>query len=163
VAGDRSRIDALGLVGSLAGVTAVAGAGGLVASRRRGWYAGLRKPPLTPPDVVFAPTWALLYASQAVSAWLVWRGDATRGEYDVPAMSAYWLQLGLNFAWTLLFFGLRRPALALLDVCVLWLAIALTIREFARQHRFAAALLVPYLLWITYAAALNAGIWWRNR
>ena len=63
----------------------------------------------------------------------------------------------------MLFFGIRRPALALVDICVLWLAIVLTIREFGRKHRFAAALLVPYLAWVTYAAALNAGVWWRNR
>lgn len=163
MASDRSRIDALGLAGSFASVGAVAGAGGFVTNRGLGWYRDLEKGPLTPPDAVFGPAWALLYAAQAVSAWLVWRGDAVRGEYDVPAMSAYWLQLTLNFAWTLLFFGLRRPALALAEICVLWLAIALTIREFARKHRFAAALLVPYLLWVTYAAFLNAGVWWRNR
>jgi translocator protein len=161
--GDRARIEALGLAGSLATVGAVAGAGGVVTTRGLGWYRSLDKPRLTPPDAVFGPMWALLYAAQAVSAWLVWRGDSEHGEYDVPAMSAYWLQLGLNFAWTMLFFGLRRPALALLDICVLWLAIALTIREFARKHRFAAAMLVPYLLWVTYAALLNAGVWWRNR
>lgn len=159
----RRGIDALGLAGSLAAVSSVAAAGGFVTSRRIGWYRSLDKPPLTPPDVVFGPAWALLYANQAVAAWLVWRGDAARAEYDVPALTSYWAQLGLNLAWTMLFFGLRRPGLALVEICALWLAIAVTIREFSRRHRFAAAMLLPYLAWVSYAAALNAGIWWRNR
>lgn len=160
---NRARVDALGLAASLATVGAVAGAGGWVTSRRLDWYRRLDKPPLTPPDAVFGPVWGVLYACQAIAAWLVWRGDASRAEYDVPALTSWWVQLGLNLVWTLLFFGLRRPAIALVDICALWLAIVLMIREFARKHRFAAALLVPYLVWVTYAAALNAGIWWRNR
>ena len=160
---DRRRIEALGLAGALTGVGTVAAAGGVVTMHSLDWYRGLRKPPLTPPAGVFAPVWTLLYASQAVAAWLVWRGDARRAEYDVPAMTSYGVQLGLNLLWTLLFFGLRRPAWALAEVCVLWLAIVVTMREFARKHRVAAALLLPYLLWVSYAAALNLGLWWRNR
>src|SRR4051794_40319683 len=160
---ERRGIDALGLAGSLAAVTGVAAAGGVVTSRRLGWYRGLEKPPLTPPDVVFGPAWTLLYANQAVAAWLVWRGDAARAEFDVPAISSYAVQLGLNLAWSLLFFGLRRPGLALLEICGLWLAVVLTIREFSRRPRGAAAVPPPFLGWISYAAALNAGIWWRNR
>src|SRR4051794_36353111 len=113
--GDRQTVDALGLAGSFAAVAGVAAVGGLVTSHRRDWYDGLAKPPLTPPKAVLGPAWAFLYANQAVASWLVWRGDATRGEYDVPALTSYWLQLGLNMAWTLLFFGLKRPAWALLE------------------------------------------------
>jgi tryptophan-rich sensory protein len=163
VSDDRRTIEALGLAGSLTGVGLVAGIGGAVTSRGLSWYRRLDRPPYAPPDAVFGPAWAVLYATQAVAAWLVWRGDARRAEYDVPALGTYSLQLGLNLAWTLLFFGLRRPAWALVEICVLWLAIAVTIREFSRKHRFAAALLLPYLAWVTYAAALNAGIWRRNR
>jgi translocator protein len=159
----RRGIDALGLAASVGAVASVAAAGGLVTSRRLDWYGTLDKPPFTPPNAVFGPAWALLYANQAVAAWLVWRGDAARGRYDVPALSSYWAQLSLNLAWTLLFFGLRRPAWALVEIAALWLAVVVTIREFARRHRFAAALLLPYLAWVSYAAALNAGIWWRNR
>lgn len=160
---DRHTIEALGLAASLAGVGVVAGVGGAVTSRGLPWYRQLVRPRYAAPDAVFGPAWAVLYAGQAVAAWLVWRGDARRAEYDVPAMTSYGVQLGLNLVWTLLFFGLRRPAVALAEICVLWLAIAVTIREFARKHRFAAALLLPYLAWVTYAAALNAGLWWRNR
>ena len=161
--GDRTTADAVGLAGALTGVGSVAAISGLVISRRLQWYDDLRKPPYTPPKELLGPAWTLLYANQAVAAWLVWRGDAQRAQFDVPAITTYATQLGLNLAWTLLFFGLRRPAWALLDICVLWLAVGLTIRDFARQHRFAAALLLPYLGWVTYAAVLNAGIWWRNR
>lgn len=153
----------LGLAGSVSAVAAVAGAGSVIARRSLPWYRDLDKPPWTPPSAVFGPTWAVLYAGQSVAAWLVWRGDDDRDRFDVPALSAYGVQLGLNLAWTLLFFGLRRPALALIEICALWLAIVVTIREFGRRHRFAAALLVPYLLWTSFAVALNAAIWRRNR
>jgi benzodiazapine receptor len=141
----------------------VAGVGAAVTNQGLPWYRGLRRPGYAPPGQVFGPAWAVFYASQAVAAWLVWRGDARRAEYDVPAMTSYGVQLALNLAWTVLFFGLRRPGLALLEICVLWLAVAVTVREFARKHRFAAALLLPYLLWVTYAATLNAGLWRLNR
>jgi tryptophan-rich sensory protein len=163
VSEDRRTIEALGLAGSLAGVGLAAGLGGVVSARAMPWYRQLDRPSYAPPDVVFGPAWAVLYASQAVAAWLVWRGDARRAEYDVPAMVSYGAQLALNLTWVLLFFGLRKPALALAEICVLWVAIVVTIREFARKHRFAAAMLVPYLAWVTYAAALNAGYWRRNR
>jgi translocator protein len=161
--GDRRAIEALGLAGSLASVGVVAGVGAAVTSQGLPWYRALRRPGYAPPAQVFGPAWAVFYASQAVAAWLVWRGDARRAEYDVPAMTSYGVQLALNLAWTVLFFGLRRPGLALLEICVLWLAVAMTVREFARKHRFAAALLLPYLLWVTYAATLNAGLWRLNR
>jgi translocator protein len=160
---DRRGVEAAGLAGSVASVASVAAIGGLAVSHGRPWYRGLDKPVFTVPDAVFGPAWALLYANQAVASWLVWRGDSRRAEYDVPALSSYGLQLGLNLGWTLLFFGLRRPGFALLEICVLWVAVAVTIRDFARRHRFAAALLVPYLGWVSYAAVLNASIWWRNR
>jgi benzodiazapine receptor len=115
---------------------------------------------LAEPGPAFHAAWSLSYATQSVGAWLVWRSDASRGAYDVPAMATYGAQLGLGVAWALLFFGLRRPALALVDACVLWIAIALTIIEFARRHRHAAMLLFPYLLWATYATAVTAAAWW---
>jgi benzodiazapine receptor len=118
---------------------------------------------LAQPGPAFHALWSLAYASQSVGAWLVWRSDASRGAYDVPAFAAYGSQLGLGVAWALLFFGLRRPALALIDVCVLWLAIAITITEFARRHRYAAMLLFPYLGWATYAAVINSAAWWASR
>jgi len=163
VSEDRRTIEALGLAGSLAGVGLVAGVGGAVTGRSLPWYRQLDRPPYAAPVAALGSAWALAYATQAVAAWLVWRGDARRAEYDVPAMVSYAVQLALNLVWVLLFFGLRRPALALAEICVLWVAVAVTVREFARKHRFAAALLLPYLAWVTYAAAVNAGLWRRNR
>jgi tryptophan-rich sensory protein len=129
----------------------------------RSWYRGLQRPPLTPPDWALAGSWSLASTTPTAAAWLAFRDDARAGAYDVPALAAYATQLGLALAWPLLFFGLRRPALALLDLCLLWAAVAVTVRELARRHRFAASLLLPYLGWISYAAALNAALWWRNR
>jgi tryptophan-rich sensory protein len=94
---------------------------------------------------------------------LVWRDDDDRDAIDVPALSSYAAQLWLSIAWLLLFFGLRRPALAMVEVCVLWIAVALTVTEFGRRHRFAALLVVPSLGAVTYLAVLNTVIWRRNR
>jgi benzodiazapine receptor len=94
---------------------------------------------------------------------MVVSGDAHEGEYDVPAFAAFATQMTLSLAWLLLFFRLHRPALALADICVLWLATVFTAREFARKHRVAAGLVLPYLLWVSYAALVNGRVWWRAR
>jgi tryptophan-rich sensory protein len=156
-----ARVLALG--GSFGGVSAVSAAGELVARHSNTWYDDLDKPTWTPSHRSFRAAGTVLAAAQAVGAWLVWRDDDERDEVDVPALTSYAVQLGLSLAWSLLFFGLRRPAWSLLEICVLWLAVATTIGEFARRHRYAASLLVPYLGWVTFAAALNAAVWWRNR
>lgn len=154
---------ALGLAGSLGGVSTAAGSGAFLIAAGTDWYADLDKPRFAPPAKAFAPAWALVAASQAVGAWLVWRGDDDRDQIDVPALSSYAVQLWLSLAWLLLFFGLRRPALALITVCVLWVAITLTTAEFARRHRFAALLVLPSLAAVTYLGYLNQAIWRRNR
>jgi translocator protein len=110
-----------------------------------------------------APLWAGALGSQFTAAWLVVSGDATEGEYDVPAFAAFSVQMGLSMVWLLLFFRLHRPALALVDICVLWVATAVTVREFARKHRLAAALVLPYLAWVSYAAFVNGRVWWGAR
>jgi tryptophan-rich sensory protein len=110
---------------------------------------------LAEPDGIFHASWSMAYAAQGVGAWLVWRSDAARGAYDVPGFAFYGAQLGLGVVWAMLFFGLRRPALALAAACLLWVAIAVTIVEFARRHRFAALLLFPYLAWASHATVVN--------
>ena len=102
-------------------------------------------------------------ASQAIGAWLLWRAEDNRDAVDVPALSSYAVQLWLSLAWMLLFFGLRRPALALIEICVLWVAIAITIAEFGQRHRIAAVLVLPSLAAVTYVWLLNASVWRRNR
>ena len=114
---------------------------------------------LARPGRGFPALWSTAYASQSVGAWLVWRAEASRGAYDVPGFAIYGAQLGLSVAWSLLFFGLRRPALSVATACMLWVAVALTVTEFARRHRYAAMLLFPYLAWASYAAVVTIAAW----
>ena len=155
----RTR-SAAALATSLAAVAAAAGIGGAgTAAGVRTWYPSLDRPSWRPPDEAFGPVWTALYAGNAVSAWLVWRAGPREAR---PALTLYGAQLALNAAWPLLFFGLRRPGLALVEIAVLWVAIVATVAAFARRHRVAALLLVPYLAWVTFAMALNADLWRRN-
>lgn len=156
----KSR-SALALAISLSAVSVAAGAGGLgTAAGVRTWYPSLDRPSWRPPDAAFGPVWSVLYAANAVSAWLVWRSGPQESR---PVLKLYGVQLALNAAWPLLFFGLKRPGLALIEIAVLWVAIAATIAAFSRRSRLAALLLVPYLAWVTFAVALNAELWRRNR
>jgi tryptophan-rich sensory protein len=123
------------------------------------FYERLRKPSWQPPRWVFAPVWTLLSILIAVAGWLVWRSGGPGIEL---ALGAYALQLILNAAWTPLFFGLRRPDLALCDIVAMWLAIALTIALFVPISPLATLLLVPYLLWVSFASALNYAVWTLN-
>jgi tryptophan-rich sensory protein len=143
-------------VGFLALALLAAGSGMLVPPGA--WYEALAKPAWTPPDAAFPIVWSVLYVCIGVSAALVWRASDDRGPL-VP----WGVQLVLNALWSALFFGLHWPAVALVEIVVLWLAIAATIRAFRRVRPLAAWLLVPYLAWVTLATALNASIWWLNR
>jgi benzodiazapine receptor len=154
---------ALGLAGSLGAISTTAGTGAVLISVGRPWYDSLDKPRWASPAIAFAPAWSVVAASQAVGAWLVWRAEDERDALDVPALSSYAAQLWLSLAWLLLFFGLRKPGIALLEVAVLWLAIVLTAGEFARRHRVAAALVLPSLAAVSYLGAVNLAIWRRNR
>jgi benzodiazapine receptor len=153
---------AVALAGSLGGVATAAGSGALIVGLGEEWYRGLDTPRWAIPAGAFAPAWSVVAASQAIGAWLLWRAEDSRDALDVPALSSYAVQLWLSLVWMLLFFGLRRPALAVIEICVLWLAIALTIAEFGRRHPFAAVLVLPSLAAVGYVAVLNAAIWRRN-
>jgi tryptophan-rich sensory protein len=125
------------------------------------WYEELAKPWWRPPNWLFPPAWAVLFATIAVAGWLVWRTAGFAGA-AVP-LAIYAVQLGFNFAWSALFFGMRRPDLAMLEVMALWGSILATILNFHTVDPFAAWLLVPYLCWVTFAAGLNCAIWRLNR
>ena len=145
-----------------AAAVALAAAGGGAATRRSvaTWYPGLRKPSWTPPSGAFAPVWTLLYAQMAYSAQRVARSsDSGRDR----AMALWWLQLGLNAAWTPVFFGARRPGAAAVIIGALVPAVGATAAAAARVDRRAGLLYGPYLAWTAYAAALNLEIWRRNR
>lgn len=124
------------------------------------WYAALKKPAWNPPGWVFGPVWTALYTAMAVAAWLVWR----RGGFAKQRrpLTLFLGQLALNAGWTPLFFGLCSPGLALAEILLLWLAIAMTLVAFLRISRVAAWLLIPYLLWVSFAAVLNFALWRLN-
>ncbi|MBN2346467.1 MAG: tryptophan-rich sensory protein [Candidatus Aminicenantes bacterium] len=126
------------------------------------WYAGLQKPWFTPPSWLFGPMWVTLYLLMGIAAYLVWnRGAAQPGVR--PALAAFAVQLLLNAAWSPLFFGLRSPLAGAVAIILLWLAILLTIFLFWKISLPAALLLIPYILWVTLASALNISIYLLNR
>lgn len=124
------------------------------------WYAALRKPSWNPAGWIFGPVWTALYLMMAVAAWLVWRQGGW-GKQRKPLL-VFLAQLALNALWTPLFFGLHRPGMAFAEIVLLWLAIAATIVVFRPVSRTAMLLLVPYLAWVSFAAALNFTLWRLN-
>jgi translocator protein len=148
----------IGLGGWLLACAAAAAFGSLF--QPGAWYAALAKPSWTPPGWVFGPVWTLLYVAMAVAAWLVWRERGFSGAR--VALALFSGQLVLNALWSWLFFGLQAPGLALLDILMLWFVLAATTIAFWRLRRLAGALLLPYLLWVGFAAALNFEIWRLN-
>jgi benzodiazapine receptor len=124
------------------------------------WYAGLNKPAWNPPNWIFGPVWTALYTMMAVAAWLVWR----RGSFRAHAwpLGIFLVQLTLNALWSWLFFGLRNPALAFVEIVALWLAIAMTLLLFRQRSPLAVWLLAPYLAWVSFAAVLNFTLWRMN-
>lgn len=125
------------------------------------WYAGLSKPAWTPPSWLFGPVWTLLYLSMGVAAWLVWRERANYTGVRL-ALLIFGVQLALNALWSIIFFGMKRPGLAFIEIMILWEAILLTFLAFRRIDTLAALLLLPYLLWVSFAALLNFTIWRMN-
>jgi len=124
------------------------------------WYAALRKPPWTPPNWVFGPVWSLLYISMAVAAWLVWRRLESPGAK--LALLLFAVQLALNVGWSGVFFTLHKPGAAFAEVLLLWIAILATALAFWPVSRAAGWLMVPYLIWVSFAALLNRAIWRLN-
>ena len=160
---------ALALIGWIALCYAAAAAGAVFTTGN--WYAILNKPTWSPPGWLFGPVWTLLYTMMGVSAWMVWgqgRGDAPergagRGRGDASPLRVFLIQLALNAVWMPLFFGARQIGFAFIEIIVLWVAILATIIAFRRVSATAAWLLVPYLLWVTFASVLNGALWWMNR
>ncbi|MBX3420596.1 MAG: DUF2867 domain-containing protein [Pirellulaceae bacterium] len=152
---------ALWLVGLLLATWSAAALGGWATGSSVGsWYQELSKPQWHPPDWIFGPVWSALYCMMAVAAWLVWRRV---GWLDARwPMFLYAAQLALNALWSVLFFGLRSPGLAMAEILLLWVAIAITTIQFASRSAWAGWLMVPYLLWTTFAAILNGTLWSMN-
>lgn len=120
------------------------------------WYASLQKP-FAPPAWIFAPVWLILYTLMGIALWLVWKKSRGRKPYLL-----FGIQLFLNALWSVIFFGLKNPGLALAEIVALWVAVALTAKEFYKVEKRAGWLLLPYIAWLTIALLLNAGIWALN-
>ncbi|MEX2670537.1 MAG: TspO/MBR family protein [Phycisphaeraceae bacterium] len=124
------------------------------------WYRELEKPAFQPPGWVFGPVWTLLYLFMAVAAWDIWRRAGwSQGRW---ALIAFLVQLGLNALWSILFFTMHMPGPAFVEIVILWVAILVTTVLFFRISTLAGALLLPYLAWVGYAAAINFAIWQMN-
>lgn len=124
------------------------------------WYAVLEKPPLSPPNWVFAPVWTLLYALMGIALYLIW----TRASSSVwrTASRLFAVQLVLNILWSFVFFGQWNPAAALVVIFLLWVMILATMIEFKKVSRAAFWLMAPYLLWVSFAIYLNFMFWQLN-
>ena len=145
------------------GICFAVGASGSVftASSVKTWYPRLLKPAGTPPSWVFGPVWSILYLMMAVAAWLVWRQRIHQHVW--LALAFFLAQLILNGVWSFVFFGLRRPGAALVEIILLLSAIAVTALGFAEVSRLAFWLMTPYGAWVFYASYLNFGIWRLNK
>lgn len=157
-AGRSVRSQVLGLLAWLAVVFAAAGVGALASIDAESFYGQLNRPSWAPPASVFGPVWSTLYALMGVSAWLVWRAR----EAPQRALRLFVGQLAANALWSWLFFAWHEGALAFIEVLVLLMLIAATIVSFWRLSRIAAALLVPYILWVGFACVLTWAIWRGN-
>lgn len=114
------------------------------------WYVDLAKPSFNPPSWVFGPVWTLLYLLIGISLYLVWIS-----KYEKKAFIAFGVQMFLNVSWSVLFFGLQKPLFAFIEIIFLWISILATILFFYKINKKAAYLLVPYILWVGFAAVLN--------
>ena len=111
------------------------------------WYQTLNKPSFSPPNWIFGPVWTILYILMGYSLYLVWV------KRKVPTI--FWMQLFLNFIWSIIFFGMKNPTLAFINIIALWIAIVLTIKAFSKINKLASQLLWPYLAWVSFASILN--------
>lgn len=132
-----------------------------------GWYAGLLKPALNPPNWIFGPVWTVLYILMGVAVYLVWSSYSKTGEEKEKkgikvAIGLFVFQLFLNAAWSVVFFGFQNLELALFNIILLWIAIILVMFVFFKISRLAAYLLIPYILWVSFAIYLNYSIWVLN-
>jgi len=144
---------------SLVLVIIVAALGGIASADAAADYGMLAQPSWAPPSYLFGPVWSALYLLMAVAAWLVWRANP---RWTNPAIIVYGVQLALNLLWSPLFFGLGWRGLALVDILLLDVAVAVTIAAFWKAHRAAAWMMLPYFGWILFATALNYSVWSLN-
>ena len=154
------RTQVLGLIAWFA-ISFVAAAIGSIASLHAGeFYAHLVRPVWAPPGWLFGPVWTVLYALMAIAAWLVWRTN--RSQATQCALRLFLIQLALNALWSWLFFSWHLGAFAFMDILILWAMIIGTLIAFRRIRPLAGALLLPYLMWVSFAVGLNYAVWQLN-
>jgi tryptophan-rich sensory protein len=149
-----------GLIGWFIVSFAVSAVGAIASIEARSFYAGLEQPDWAPPGWLFGPVWTLLFALMAIAAWLVWRNGGFRT--NRIALSLFLTQLLFNALWSWLFFAWRLGGPAFADILLLWVLILATLVAFWRAERLAGILLIPYLLWVSFAAFLNYAVWQLN-
>ena len=150
----------VGLLGWLILCFAAAAVGAVASAQAGAFYQQLARPGWAPPGWLFAPVWTVLYVLMSVAAWLVWRVHGFKE--GRTALTLFVVQLGANALWTWLFFVWRQGGVAFAEVIVLWCLIAATAASFRRLNAVAAALLLPYLAWVTFACALTFSTWRLN-
>lgn len=150
----------LGLVSWLGLSYSVSAVGAVASVQARSFYGGLTQPDWAPPGWLFGPVWTALFTLMGIAAWLVWRSGGF--EKNRHALAVFIVQLVFNALWSWLFFAWNMGALAFADIVVLWLLIGTTVVFFWRARAVAGALLIPYLLWVSFAAALNYAVWQLN-
>ncbi|WP_026704551.1 TspO/MBR family protein [Flavobacterium soli] len=127
------------------------------------WYPTIEKPSFNPPNWIFAPVWTALYIMMGIAAGLVWNLIESKREEVRSALIFFAIQLALNSLWSFLFFGLKNPLLAFIEIVLLWLMIYETYNKFNKLNKIAGYLFIPYLLWVSFATILNGSIWWLNQ
>lgn len=128
----------------------------------RTWYTVLIKPANTPPGWVFAPIWTILYTLMGISLYLIWRTKTKHTQQKIEALMVFYVHLAVNALWSLVFFGLRSPLAGFITIIILLILTYIVAVQFYRLNKLAGIVLVPYAVWVTFAAFLNAHIWWLN-
>jgi len=126
----------------------------------KNWYSTLHKPVFNPPNYIFGPVWTILYFLMGISLYIIWQQPT--GEKRTRAIWFFSLQLFLNFCWSIIFFTLQRPDFSMIEIVLLWLAIVTMIVTMRQVKPLAGYLQIPYLLWVSFASALNFSIWLLN-
>ena len=149
-----------GLAAWILGTSVAAVSGAVTAKAAKEFYGQLNKPSWAPPPWLFGPAWTVLYITMGVAAWRIWRVHGFGGAR--VALALYAVQLMLNAAWSWFFFVKRSGAAATVEVAMLWTAVASTLVAFWSYDQTAGLLFVPYLMWVSFAAALTMSVWRRN-
>lgn len=156
-------LEIIKLIVSIVICLAAGGIGGFFTAKSvKTWYPTLKKPRFTPPRWLFGPVWTTLYILMGISVFFVWRNGL-----DAPgvplAFTLFWVQLAVNVVWSAVFFGMRNKAGGLVVIVALWLLILAAILTSFQVSAAAGGLLIPYILWVSIATYLNAGLWRLNR